>query len=48
MIESGMFSESDISKILVDYDMPESYARELVENSIMNRKTNMRKNNASK
>jgi len=48
MFESGKFSEGEISKMLVDYDMPESYARDLVEKTLMNRKLNMRKNNANK
>ncbi|PPD04185.1 MAG: hypothetical protein CTY29_06690 [Methylobacter sp.] len=48
MLESGKYSESEIAKMLADYDMPESYARELVENTLMNRKLIMRKNNANK
>jgi hypothetical protein len=48
MLESGKFSESEIAKMLIDYDMPESYATELVKKTIMNRKLNMRKNIANK
>lgn len=35
MLESGKYSEEEISKILVDYDMPESYARYLVEKMLI-------------
>jgi|SRR5690554_810000 len=48
MLESGNYSQSEIAKLLVDYDMPESYAQKLVENTLMNRKMNIRKDNNNK
>ena len=48
MLESGEFSEKDIVNSLRDYDMPESYARKLVEKHIMNSNYNLRKNSANK
>ncbi|MDP5144828.1 TIR domain-containing protein [Shewanella sp. ULN5] len=48
MLESGKYSEDEIAKYLVDYDMPESYASDLVKKTILNKKMAFRKNNANK
>ncbi len=38
MIESGKYSESEIAKMLINYDIPESYAKNLVETVMSNKK----------
>ncbi|WP_305463193.1 hypothetical protein [Photobacterium leiognathi] len=36
MLESGKYSTEQIADSLIDYDMPDSYARELVEKMAIN------------
>lgn len=48
MLESGKYSESEIAKMIIDYDMPESYAKKLIEKTIMDRKISSLKNNPGK
>lgn len=48
MISSGEYSESEIINSLLDYDMPKSYARKLVEKHLVNRKYTINKEIANK
>lgn len=48
MLESGDFNEKEIVNSLIDYDMPESYARKLVEKHIVGRDFKFRKEIANK
>jgi hypothetical protein len=48
MIDSGKYSESEISKMLIDFDMPESYAKDLVKKTLMNRNLIVKKSGDNK
>lgn len=48
MIDSGKFSEDEIISSLIDYDMPESYAGELVKKMMLNLSLNDRAKIANK
>ncbi|MES3675509.1 hypothetical protein QC589_06095 [Halomonas elongata] len=48
MAESGGYSIEEIASSLIDYDMPESYALELVKKTLMNHKINMSRHIANK
>ncbi|QKU90875.1 toll-Interleukin receptor [Vibrio cholerae] len=42
MAESGKFTEDEIMSSLIDYDMPENYARDLIKKTLINRNPNGR------
>lgn len=48
MLESGDFTEKEIVNSLLNYDMPESYARKLVEKHFVNSSYNLGKDIANK
>lgn len=48
MAESGKFSEDEIMSSLIDYDMPESYARDLIKKTLINRSPSNRVKIANK
>ncbi len=48
MLESGNYTENDIVDFLSNYDMPESYARKIVDKHMVNSKYKLRKDIANK
>jgi hypothetical protein len=48
MLDSGKYSENEIVSALIDYDMPDSYAKKLLEKHMMSRDFDHRKNIVNK